>query len=191
MVRNAMRRVVTGLAAGFGGTVAMTLAMEAMFRLLPRSQQAPLPPRQITERAAQGAGVQHLLDEQERFAAAMVAHFLYGSVVGAGYVGTARHLPGAAFAKGTLFSLVVWAASYQGWVPALGFLLPASEWPQGRNVLMIAAHVVWGSAIAALTEAMNAEESAERPSPRATRNHSRSGHTSQRTGTPCSQSALP
>jgi uncharacterized membrane protein YagU involved in acid resistance len=186
-----MRRLVTGLAAAFGGTVAMTLAMEAMFRLLPRSQHAPLPPRQITERAAERAGVQHLLDEQDRFAATMVAHFLYGSVVGAAYVGTARHLPVPAFAKGTLFGLVVWAASYQGWVPALGFLPPASEWPQGRNVLMTVAHVVWGSTIAALTEAMKVEESADRPSPVVTRNPSRSGHTFQRTGTPCSRSALP
>ena len=146
-----MQRLVTGVAAGFVGTVAMTAAMVAMFRLLPRSQQAPLPPRQITEQVLTRVGVEHLLDEQDRFGATMLAHFLYGSLVGAMYLETAQRLPLPPFAKGGLFGLAVWGGSYEGWVPAVRLLPAASQWPHARNVLMIVAHVVWGVTIASVT----------------------------------------
>jgi hypothetical protein len=40
--------------------------------------------------------------------------------------------------------------SYLGWIPALRLPQPATEEPPPRTGLMIAAHVVWGAAAAAL-----------------------------------------
>ena len=48
--------------------------------------------------------------------------------------------------KGAAFGLGVWSVSYLGLMPALGVLNPATEHPGRRNALMIAAHLVWGSA---------------------------------------------
>jgi hypothetical protein len=46
----------------------------------------------------------------------------------------------------------VWTVSYLGWVRSLGLLSPASRHPAPCNVLMIAAHFVWGTVIAGATD---------------------------------------
>jgi uncharacterized membrane protein YagU involved in acid resistance len=43
-----------------------------------------------------------------------------------------------------MYGLGVWALSYLGWIPAARILAPAYRHPVRRNLLMIAAHVVWG-----------------------------------------------
>ena len=46
-----------------------------------------------------------------------------------------------------------------GWIPALNLLEPATEHPARRNALMIAVHLVWGTATAeALRELAAARE---------------------------------
>jgi hypothetical protein len=47
-------------------------------------------------------------------------------------------------------ALSVWALSYQGWVPALGILPPASRDQPGRQWTMVAAHVVYGVVLGAM-----------------------------------------
>ena len=42
------------------------------------------------------------------------------------------------------YGLGVWAMSYLGWIPAARILTPAHRHPLRRNLLMIAAHIVWG-----------------------------------------------
>jgi uncharacterized membrane protein YagU involved in acid resistance len=142
------RPILVGLAAGFVGTAAMTVAMELMFRLLPPRQQAPLPPRQITGRLAEQSGIRRYWDEDDIFAATLLAHFGYGSLGGAIYTLVAERLPLRASVKGSLFGLVVWTGSYYGWVPALQLLSPASQWPRSRKILMVVAHLVWGTTLA-------------------------------------------
>lgn len=44
--------------------------------------------------------------------------------------------------------ILIGAASYFGWIPALGILKPANANPGRRNATMILAHVVWGGAYA-------------------------------------------
>jgi uncharacterized membrane protein YagU involved in acid resistance len=147
--------ILAGLVAGFVGTAAMTVAMAGMFRLLPQRQQKPLPPRQITEGLAEKTGVKPHLDEEDLLAATMVAHFGYGSLVGAAYALTAQRLPLPVVLKGSLFGMAVWNSSYYGWVPAVRLLPPASRWPQGRKRLMIAAHLVWGITLAVVADAIS------------------------------------
>ena len=50
---------------------------------------------------------------------------------------------------GSMAGVAVWAASYFGWIPAMGVLSPAHRHPPARNALMIAAHLVWGAVTAA------------------------------------------
>jgi hypothetical protein len=43
-----------------------------------------------------------------------------------------------------------------GWIPGVGILKPATAHPPRRNLLMIAAHVVWGTATAAAMRELTA-----------------------------------
>jgi uncharacterized membrane protein YagU involved in acid resistance len=74
------------------------------------------------------------------------AHFAYGAAMGA-VIATLNPDPGKK--SGAAAGVAVWLASYMGWIPAVRTLEPATKHPARRNALMIAAHVVWGSATAA------------------------------------------
>jgi hypothetical protein len=148
-------RVCAGGAAGFAACGPMTAFMEAAGRRLPREEQEPLPPRQITERAAQKAGVADDMTENQRAAATMANHFAYGTCSGAAYAALAPHLPLPPAARGVAFALGLWAASYLGWLPAAGLYRPAHRDSAGRNALTIAAHVVWGAVLGAVEEELS------------------------------------
>jgi hypothetical protein len=78
--------------------------------------------------------------------ASLNAHLAYGAATGA-LLGLAAERPRVA--TGAAYGVLIWAASYFGWVPALRLLKPANAHPQRRNLLMIAAHLVWGGVTAA------------------------------------------
>jgi hypothetical protein len=59
--------------------------MKLMHEQLPREEQYPLPPRQVTEGMAEKAGLGEHLDEDEREAATWASHFAYGAACGALY----------------------------------------------------------------------------------------------------------
>ena len=141
-----MKRILLGALAGLAATGPMTLAMKLLHEQLPREEQYPLPPRQVTEGLAQKAGVDEQFDEEEKEAATWVSHFAYGAACGALYGAVTGERAGAHPAlAGVGFGLAVWAGSYLGWLPAAGIISPATEHPARRNALMIAAHVVWGA----------------------------------------------
>lgn len=150
---NGMKRIAAGAAAGFAAAVPMTVAMELMHRNLPPHQRYPLPPRLITDRVAEEAGVREEMDEEETTFATLAAHFGYGTAMGAVYGALADRVDAPPLAKGVAWGLFVWAGSYLGLLPALGILRPATEHPARRKALMIAAHVVWGASLAVVTEA--------------------------------------
>lgn len=151
-----LERLLQGALAGLTATAPMTAAMEWGADQLPRRERYPLPPRLITERLAKQTGAARHLNDSETMALTVAAHFGYGAAMGALYGAvTPRQLSGPT--TGVAFGLGVWAASYLGLLPALGILKPATEHPARRNLLMIGAHVVWGSAVGA---AMRAADSA-------------------------------
>jgi hypothetical protein len=125
----------------------MTALMEAAGRALPHEEQEPLPPRQITERAAEKVGAEDDMTEDEKAAATMANHFAYGTGSGAVYGALAPHIPLPPAARGIAFALGLWAASYLGLLPAAGLYRPATRDSAERNALMIAAHVVWGATL--------------------------------------------
>jgi hypothetical protein len=143
--------MVLGAIAGIVGTAAMTASMRAMHRRLPRGERYPLPPREIVERVLpdETAG------EQPLKIATMTAHFGYGAASGA--VASIADLPRDPL-PGALYGVLVWTVSYFGWIPAAGILKSADHHPVRRNLLMIAAHLVWGSVtFATLRELERAE----------------------------------
>jgi uncharacterized membrane protein YagU involved in acid resistance len=149
--------MILGTIGGVVATGPMTVAMILLHRRLPRHERYPLPPREITMKLARKTGVAGELDRGGRAAATMVSHFGYGAAAGSLYAALLEPR-GAALAKGLLFGLLVWTGSYLGWLPAAGILRPATEQPARRNILMIAAHLVWGATLSAFV-ALLAEES--------------------------------
>ena len=136
----------------------MTWAMEVMHRQLPREERYPLPPRQVTMRVAEEAGVKQELDEEERLELTLLAHFGMGTAMGALYGSVGRQIPLPAPLAGAAFGLAVWAGNYLGLLPALGLLRPATEHPPRRTGLMIAAHLVWGVAAGTLLDLLQPRE---------------------------------
>jgi hypothetical protein len=154
-----MNRILLGALAGLAATVPMTLALKLMHEQLPREEQYPLPPRQVTEGLAEKAGVREHMDEEERVAATWVSHFAYGATCGALYGAlSGERLDGHPLAAGAGFGVAVWAGSYLGWLPAAGIISPATEHPARRNALMIAAHLVWGATAAAALAGLAGEK---------------------------------
>jgi uncharacterized membrane protein YagU involved in acid resistance len=148
-----MNSTLAGAASGLAATLPMTVAMETMFRELPLSQRYPLPPRKVAMEVAELVGADRHMAESERHAFTVLAHFGYGTVAGAAYGGLARkYLPGVL--GGMAFGLGVWAGSYLAWLPAADMHRPATQAPPERNALMIAAHLVWGAALGAMTDAL-------------------------------------
>ena len=156
---SAMRRetgqgLLAGAAAGLVATLPMTAAMVAMHGELPARERQPLPPRRITMRAAGKAGVREHLDEPQRTAATLVAHFGYGTAVGSMLGALAPRGAAKAAAAGATFGLVVWAVSYLGLMPAMGLYPSATRDTARRNLLMIIAHLVWGGTAGVLINAL-------------------------------------
>jgi hypothetical protein len=110
-----------------------------------RKQLGEQPPDAIVKSAADAVGAQP--SESQADALAVVAHVGFGASVGAAYALLPR--VGPPVARGVVTALAVYAASYQGWVPALGILPKASDDRPGRPAVMIAAHVVYGAVLGA------------------------------------------
>lgn len=150
-------RLLFGAIAGAAATVAMTATMNRLHPRMPRAERYPLPPREITETLLPAASDKNIKDS------ATAAHHGYGLATGALIAAAA---PDIGPARGAVAGVAVWAASYFGWIPASGILSPAHHHPFRRNLLMIAAHLIWGSVTAlSLRELNRARETAFKRGP--------------------------
>jgi uncharacterized membrane protein YagU involved in acid resistance len=115
-----------------------------MWRRLPPEEQYPLPPREIVDRLTP-VKARAAIPDREMEALALVAHSAFGAAAGALFPVLTRSRN---VGSGAAYGVAVWMASYLGWIPAFGILKPATRHPPSRNLLMIAAHLVWGSSLA-------------------------------------------
>lgn len=130
-------RILFGAVAGLCATMAMTMAMRRLYPTLPLGGRYPLPPSEIL------VSMYGPTNERQHTTRTVLAHFLYGGLSGAIYPLVRDKLNGPAY------GLAIWAASYLGWIPAAGILTPATKHRMSRNLLMLAAHLAWGTALAA------------------------------------------
>jgi putative membrane protein len=153
-VRNAQvgRSWMQGGLAGFIATGPMSVFMLATQRLLPKRQQYALPPEIITEELAHRMHIRWHMNKKQVEGATLVSHFGYGAAMGTLYGLLAMKIPLPPPIKGVLFGLVVWAGSYLGMLPLSGMSESGQREQGRRNLMMIAAHVVWGSTLGVLSE---------------------------------------
>ncbi len=140
--------VVLGSARGLVATAAMSVPMLAAGRSGVMGRQ---PPERIIDEAADTAGLEHA-SESERNVAATAAHLAFGASNGALFSVLRARLrpPGPSVVHGLCYGVGVWAASYKGWVPALGILPPPEQDRPGRQRVIFLAHLVYGAVLGAL-----------------------------------------
>jgi hypothetical protein len=141
---------VHGAFAGFAATLPMTAVMFAVQRVLPRYSQIPPEPQIITDKLLQRANIYQETSERGRKLGALANHFAYGAACGAACATVAGRRLQSSPSAGLLSGLLIWIASYAGWLPAAKILPPPQERLPGRNVLLLAAHSVWGLSLHAL-----------------------------------------
>jgi hypothetical protein len=144
---DALVKTFSGAVAGAAATLPMTVAMLAIRRFLPATQRGSIDPHTVTSRVLQRM---HLADPhtaQRQTAATTLGHIGYGAATGALFATAQRLLPLPPMVRGLLFGLGVWGTSYAGWLPATGILPPPDKRPRGRNLMMVAAHLVWGAVL--------------------------------------------
>lgn len=154
-----MHKLVRGAIAGTVATVPMTLVMISLFRRLPRRQRYPLPPRLLMENLTARVTRDKAVDEAKLTHVTVGTHFGYGAITGAFYPYLERDARPNVL-TGMTFGVGIWAASYLGWIPAAGLLAPATRHPASRNALMLAAHLVWGAALARISAALRDRKNA-------------------------------
>jgi NAD(P)-dependent dehydrogenase (short-subunit alcohol dehydrogenase family) len=142
-VQKQLNRLLAGMVAGLAATGVMSLVM--LGAKLVGALGEP-PPRRLTRRLLSPLGARprgRALD-----AVALLAHAGYGACVG----GAFALLPGRFKTQGggRLFGLGVWALNYCGVLPQFGLMPPARKDRFGRPSSMIAAHLAYGTALAAI-----------------------------------------
>ena len=144
-----MSKYVGGALGGAIATAPMTLAMAAINQLLATDERLPLPqePELIVRELLRRSGLGAHIDDANQHRLSWCAHIAYGSGCGAVFAGFASAKRQRSPAEAAGFGLLIWALSYCGWLPSLGILPPPPRRPLGRNVLLVASHLVWGTAL--------------------------------------------
>lgn len=150
-LRDDLQAAALGAASGVVATGAMSAIMLAAQRAGIMSE---LPPHDIADDTVNRTAARDDVDQGGRDALGWIFHFVFGAASGAMFAVVRRvvRLPGPAALHGIPYALGIWAVSYLGWVPALGFLPPATRDEPGRPPTMILAHVVFGAITGALLE---------------------------------------
>ena len=145
-----MRDLVRGAAAGTAATVPMSAVMLAAQGVGALPKQ---PPEEIVDSALDAAGV--AVREATSNVLATLNHFAFGASIGALYAGLRRATGkrGSAAATGAAYGLAVWFTSYQGWVPQVTSLSPATNDREDRQIAIAGAHVVYGAVLGVLMDA--------------------------------------
>ena len=150
--------------AGTIATVPMTLFMLGTQQFLPEDQRYHLPPEILTREFSQRAHLTWHWGKRRLLGATLLSHFGYGATMGALYSPLEEKALIPAPWQGILFGLAVWAGSYIVMLPLTGFSPTAHREPLRRNLMMIAAHVIWGSTMGVITAALRRRnEQVQRP----------------------------
>ncbi|MDQ2785815.1 MAG: DUF1440 domain-containing protein [Chloroflexota bacterium] len=142
-----VKAIVDGAFGGTVGTVAMSACMLAAGKAGLIGEH---PPDTIAGATLDAVGVRQQ-DEGVQDTLAILLHFGFGISCGALFGVLHRRLPFRvpAALHGMVFAAIIWATSYQGWIPALGIMPPASKDRPDRPRVMLLAHLVYGALLGA------------------------------------------
>ena len=143
-----LRTLLRGATAGIVATVPMSAIMLAAQKAGALPKQ---PPEEIVDSVLDAAGAD--VSEATSNVLATLNHIAFGASIGAGYAALGRATGGRAggTASGIAYALAVWFASYQGWVPKITPLPPATRDRDDRQTAIAGAHLVYGAALGVLT----------------------------------------
>ncbi|MFG2076341.1 DUF6789 family protein [Nonomuraea maritima] len=130
------------------GAISGAVATAAMSGVMVAGQRAGMLPEQPPKRIVRALlpGHRHRRKQGEGVMGAL-AHVGFGTVSGSvyGLVTRGRRVP---VPVGVAYGLALWIGGYAGWVPGLGVLPPIPRDRPGRQWVMAAGHVVYGTALA-------------------------------------------
>ncbi len=138
-----MNRVLRGALAGVVATVPMSALMMGAKRF---GLVGGMPPEKITAHFLESSGIHPTETQQD--AAATVLHFGFGSAAGAVFGAVAPRRLIARVPLGMAYGAAIWGVSYMGWIPAFGIMPHAARDRRDRQMVMLAAHLVYGTALA-------------------------------------------
>jgi uncharacterized membrane protein YagU involved in acid resistance len=107
-----------------------------------------MPPEKITAAMLHRTGIGHSGAEQD--ALAVLLHFGFGATAGAAFGVIAPRPLIVRVPAGLAYGAAIWGVSYMGWVPALGIMPPPERDRRDRQAVMLAAHLVYGTALAVM-----------------------------------------
>jgi hypothetical protein len=138
-----MRAILDGALGGVVGTAGMSAFMLAAGKA---GLMGEHPPDTIAGAALDAVGIRQQ-DEEAQNALAILLHFGFGISCGMLFGVLHRRLPLRlpAALHGMIFAAIIWVTSYQGWIPALGIMPPASEDRPDRPRIMLLAHLIYGA----------------------------------------------
>lgn len=138
-----MKRVFRGAGAG---TLATALMSTVMARQL--GHMGGMPPEKITAKALRRSGIRPSAAQQD--ALAILFHFGFGAAAGVAFGVVAPRRLIARVPMGMTYGAAIWGISYMGWVPALGIMPRADRDRRDRQAVMLAGHLIYGTALALL-----------------------------------------
>jgi hypothetical protein len=153
--------VARGALAGVAATLAMSALMLARRA---KGKTGRLPPSQIVRASLERVGV----EPSRRLVGALTtaAHFGYGAGAGGLYGALHRRLRSPiGLVDGLIYGAAVWAASYAGWIPALGILPPPQRDRPARQRAMLLAHLLYGGVLGALAGGARRRKTVTAPAP--------------------------
>lgn len=150
------QKMIQGAVAGLLATIPMTIFMLMAWKRLPQREKYPSPSRLITRNVVKRLESPQKLGNRNLTALTLLLHFLYGALTGSFYGTLEQRIPLHQSVKGSLYGVSVWSGSYLGWIPAFGIASPATKHPWRRNVLMIVAHLIWGTALGVFKRPLDA-----------------------------------
>ncbi len=137
-----MLTTIRGSGAGALATVAMSVPILLARRsgLIDRE-----PPHEITDTLTSRAGLS--LGGSELDVASTLAHLGFGATAGAVFAVATRRVGGRRrrIGLGVLYGVGIWALAYPGILPRLGLVRTARQAGPARDLVMLAAHLVFGA----------------------------------------------
>jgi glycine/D-amino acid oxidase-like deaminating enzyme/nitrite reductase/ring-hydroxylating ferredoxin subunit len=138
---------------GLGGALATVAMTAALMVAKPLGLLGQFPPRKIVQKTRRRMGLLWMPRSVDNFVTT-AAHWGFGVATGALFGLLHRRRRGFARSaiEGAGYGAAVWAASYYGWVPALGLMRAPHRDRLFRPASMVAAHLVYGTVLGAFVE---------------------------------------